>query len=389
MVAVTLAAAGCTRNAPQAERPSPASAEPDNAVLSAEAVRLARFAVVPATRAPWHDTWSVPARLTLDPNTTQQLGAIAEGRVTRVLVRVGDRVRVGEVLVALHSHEMMDARSNLAKAQAGDAEAESALRLASSEAERAERLYALKALSLADLERARTARAQAEAARAQARAELDRAEAMVYHLVGTGPTPGGIDEHEVLIRSPTEGIVVAREAQPGSVVLVGAPLVTVSPTSSLVLVMRLPERALGVAQVGSTVRFSVTAFPSERFEARITRLAPTLDTLTRTVEAQAQVLRGAERLRAEMYANAEILGAPGVATITVPASAVQALEGDTVVITGQPLGEGMQIEAVRVRVGRRTSELAEIIAGLSDSTPVIADGAAIAKAELLRRRGGQ
>jgi hypothetical protein len=65
------------------------------------------------------------------------------------------------------------------------------------------------------------------------------------------------------------------------------------------------------------------------------------------------------------------------------------MEGDTVVITGEQLGEGMQIEAVRVRVGRRTPELAEIITGLKDGTPVITDGAAIAKAELLRRRGGQ
>jgi cobalt-zinc-cadmium efflux system membrane fusion protein len=373
---------------PQVEHPSPA-AERDTAVLSAEAVRLARFSIVPAASAPWHETWTVPARLVLDPNTTQGLGAIAEGRVSRVLVRVGDPVRAGQVLVALHSHEMMDARSSLAKAQAADAEAESALHLAASAAERAERLHALKALSLADLERARTAHAQAEAARAQARAELGRAEAMRDHLIGTGPVPAGVDEHEVLIRSPIDGIVVSREAQPGSVVLVGAPLVTVSPASSLVLVMRLPERALGAAKVGSTVRFSVDAYPGERFDARITRLAPTLDTLTRTVEAQAQVLRGAERLRAEMYANADLVGAAGSPALTIPATAVQAMEGDTVVITGERLGEGMQIEAVRVRVGRRTPELAEIITGLADGTPVITDGAAIAKAELLRRRGGQ
>jgi cobalt-zinc-cadmium efflux system membrane fusion protein len=388
LVAVFTTFAACGGSPQQVERPAPV-AERDTGVLSAAAVRLARFTIEPATSTQWKETWSVPARLALDPNTTHLLGAIAEGRVTRAFVRVGDRVRAGQVLVALHSHEMMAARSDLAKAQAADAEAESALRLAASSSERAERLYALKALSLADLERARTAHTQAEAARAQARAELARAGAMREHLSGSGPAPSGIDEHEVLIRSPINGVVVSREAQPGSVVLVGAPLVTVSPASDLVLVMRLPERALGAAQVGSTVRFTVAAFPGEHFDARVTRLAPTLDSLTRTIEAQAQVLTGADRLRAEMYANAEIIGAPGGPAITVPAAAVQAMEGDTVVITGQPLGEGMQIEALRVRVGRRTSEVAEIITGLNEGAPVITDGAAIAKAELLRRRGEQ
>jgi hypothetical protein len=40
-----------------------------------------------------------------------------------------------------------------------------------------------------------------------------------------------------------------------------------------------------------------------------------------------------------------------------------------------------------VRVGRRTGERVEILAGLSTQDQVILQGAAIAKAELLKRRG--
>ena len=382
---ILLTVSACKNNAPEAKHP--VAAARDTALLSADALRISQFATAPATIAPWSDAWSVPARIILDPAHTQPLGAIAEGRVTRVLVRVGDRVRVGQVLVALHSHEMMDAQSDLSKAHASQSEAESAVALATSTAERAERLYAIKAYSLADLERARAARAQAGAALSQARAEHARATGMLEHLTGAAEGSAGADGHEVLVRSPIDGVVVAREAQPGAVVLVGAPLVTVSQPSALLIVMALPERAIGAARADGTIHFSVPAYPAERFEARVTRISPTLDSTSRTIEVQARIVSGAERLRAEMYASAELLGAPSAPVLSVPTSAVQAMEGDTVVITGQQRGTAMLIEAVPVRVGRSTSERSEITAGLGEGVHVIAQNAAVAKAELLRRRG--
>lgn len=377
----------CNRTDAQTEQPRETVVR-DTALLSPEAARLASFRVVPAESLAWRDSWSVPARLTLDPSGTQSLGAIAEGRVTRVLARVGDRVREGDVLVAIHSHEMMDVLSAVAKATAADAQTAAEYAVAESAAQRAQRLYELKALSLADLERARAGLAQASSARRQSQAELTRARAAQSHLVGAGRTPRGIDEHEVLVRSPLNGLVVGLDALPGAVVLVGAPLVTVSRTTSLMLQMQLPERALGIVDLGATVRFTVSAFPGERFEARVTRIAPTLDSTTRTLAVQATIATGADRLRAEMYASAELLGPPNAKTLMVPSPAVQVFEGDTVVITARPRDDGVEIEAVRIRVGRRTTEHVEIIGGLVAGTPVVSDGASVAKAELLRRRGG-
>ena len=400
LTALLAVAAGCGES-PRADAATPdaASAEParDTASLSAEAVRLAGLAVAPAESSAWRDGWTAPARLTLDPAQTARLGAIVEGRVTRVPVRVGDRVRAGQVLVAIHSHELTDALSALAKGEASDAEAAAALAIAESGAARAERLHALKALATAELERARGTLAQARSARAQARAELARARAMRDHLLGS-PVAGGdahepdardADAHEVLVRSPLDGVVVSRDAQPGAVVLVGAPLAMVSPATSLLLETRVPERALGVAVPGAEIHFTVPSVPDARFTARVTRVAPTLDSATRTIAVEAAVLDGSGRLRAEMYATAELLGAPGAPALSVPAAAVQSLDGDAAVVVARPLDAGLALEAVRVRVGRRTAERAEILAGLEAGTPVVTAGAAVAKAELLRRRGGE
>jgi hypothetical protein len=48
----------------------------------------------------------------------------------------------------------------------------------------------------------------------------------------------------------------------------------------------------------------------------------------------------------------------------------------------------MQLAAIPVRVGRRTWALAEIVSGIDSGRTVVVTGAAVAKAEILKRRGG-
>lgn len=361
-------------------------ARPDTALLSAETVKIGGFTTAPVTRTPWRDAWTAPARLTLDAASTEPIGSIVEGRVVRVYAMPGDRVRKGEVLVAIHSHEMMDARAALTRARSETRRAEAALRVAQNAADRGERLYTGKALSLAELERLRAARTDAQAIQESAAAELVRAEEFLQHLLGDGPEEAGADPHWVLVRSPLDGLVISREVQPGNVVLVGAPLMTVSRTSALTLVMQVPDAA--TTRVGAPVSFTVTAAPGERFEATVTRVFPQVDTVTRTIEVHAAVRDPRGILKPEMFASAELSGVPGGAVTAVPAGAVQAFQGDTVVIEAQPRGEGMHLTVVPVRVGRRTATLAEILQGIDTGRTVIVGGAAVAKAEILKRRGG-
>jgi cobalt-zinc-cadmium efflux system membrane fusion protein len=378
---------GCGDDAPVADASTPAAAPLDTALLSAETVRIGGFTTAPVLSDTWSDVVTAPARITLDPTSTEPIGSIVEGRVTKVYVLPGDRVTKGRVLVAIHSHELMDARAMLAKAKAGVGAAQSAQRMRASAADRAERLFALKALSAADLERSRAEQADADAAAASAAAELERSEALVEHLVGHDALPADYDEHWVLIRSPMDGQVTGRSVEPGNVVLVGAPLVTVSRTSSLVLVLQLPDAA--TVRPGATVRFSTNATGDRRFAARVTRVYPAVDSVTRTVEVHAAIAStGGGALKPEMFASAEVDGARSARTLIVPAAAIQAFEGDTVVIEAQQRGEGLHVEARRVRVGRLTRDRAELLAGLDSGRLVIVGGAAVAKAEILKRRGG-
>lgn len=364
-----------------------ASVHVDTATLSADAVRIAGFTVDSVRTAPWRAVVTVPARLQLDPEAFETIGSITEGRITHVVVRVGDRVRAGQGLVFIHSHEIMDARAALRSAESAVEASDAERRLAESASERAQRLYDNKAMSRAELERAQVARTVAVSTHARAVSERDRAAALVEHLAGAPPLPQGADEHDVITRTPIAGVVTSRDAQPGTVVLPGTPLLTVGDPSRLQLVMHVPESAAAVVQPGFRVRYTLADAPGTSYEARVWRVAPTIDPVTRTLEVLARP-SGPLGGRAESFVQAEISGEAQAPVRTVPAAAVVAFDGDTVVFRAEQRGEGLYLEATRVRVGRRTAERVEVLAGLDVGTAVLVQGAGIAKAELLRRRGG-
>jgi RND family efflux transporter MFP subunit len=365
-----------------------AAAAPDTATLSAEAAAIAEFTVDTARQQPWRAAVRAPARVMLDPAAVQTIGSITEGRIKEVRVRVGDRVAAGQVLVVIHSHEIMDARGALAQAEAHVRAATATHAQAVAAAERAARLLAAKAVAQAELERTEVARTVAAAALEGAQAEQARAEALVEHLVGEGPLPPGVDPHDVLIRAAAPGVVTARDAQPGTVVLPGVPLVTVGDPGRLQLQLALSSEAAAGVRAGSGVRYELTDAPGRWHGAVVTRVAPTVDTLTRTVEALARPTGPASGARAEAYAQAEVLGVAEAPVVVVPAAAVQAMDGDSVVIAVEPRGAGVFLRALPVRVGRRAGPLVELRGGVPAGTAVIVGRAAIAKAELLKRRGG-
>jgi cobalt-zinc-cadmium efflux system membrane fusion protein len=360
----------------------------DTALLSADAVAIGGFVLDTARVAPWRSDVALPGRIVTDPARHQALGSITEGRVARVLVQVGDRVRRGELLVAIHSHEIMDARAQLAAAT-GSRDAARAARATSAAAlARAERLYDAKAGSLAELERARSADAEAAARLLAAEAEFTRADGLVHHLLGDGPEPAGNDPHDVLIRAPIDGVVATRDVVAGAVVLPGDPLLSIADPDAMHLEVRVPDRLVGALEPGRPVTFTLVGdVPGASAGAAVvTRIAPAVDTLTRTLLVLARITDAPAGTRAERFATAQLDVGDAREALTVPAEAVQALEGDTVVIVAEQRGAGLHLVARPVSVGRRDATRAEILRGLDAGAIVIGRGAAIARVELLKAR---
>ncbi|MCU0627657.1 MAG: efflux RND transporter periplasmic adaptor subunit [Gemmatimonadaceae bacterium] len=284
---------------------------------------------------------------------------------------------------------MLDARNQYARAQAAVAEARVQVEAHGAALARAERLLALRAGSVAELERARATKAAADAMLAAAQSDRTRAHELVTHLYGAESNAAfEADPHHVYIRAQRPGVVMARSIGAEQVVQVGAPLLVVGPRAGLLLRVDVPESALAAARTGAEISFTVPAHPERRFTATVVRVTPMLDSLARTTEVLARISGDVTLLHAEQGAQAELLAPPGDTVAVVPLDAVQRFEGDTVVITAAQRGEGMLLEAVPVRVGARSTALAVLRSGVTPGTIVVTRGAALAKAELLKRRGG-
>ncbi|MFM9014262.1 MAG: hypothetical protein ACKORK_12000, partial [Gemmatimonadota bacterium] len=98
---------------------------------------------------------------------------------------------------------------------------------------------------------------------------------------------------------------------------------------------------------------------------------------------------GQSLLRAEMTSDAQLLGGRGDRTLTIPAAALQIMDGDTIVVRASRVGDGLLLEARPVRAGRRTSVQVEILSGVGVGDTVLSTGAALGKAEILKRRSAE
>jgi cobalt-zinc-cadmium efflux system membrane fusion protein len=321
---------------------------------------------------------TVPGQVIPNEDRTAQLGATVAGRVVAVAVRPGDRVRSGRILVTLQSPAAGMAQSDVTKAEAEVSSRRAQATYARSARERGERLLALKAIPRQDYDRAIADDELAGAALAQAEAELRRAKSTAQQIGADASATG-----EIAIRSPFDGVVLARMAVPGTVVEAGAPLVVVTDPSSLWLSVNAPEKLASLFRVGGRLHFTVPAYPSDTFSARIEAVGAGLDPATRTLAVRGLVSTRDGRLKPEMLASVVVEGGNVAAAPWVPEDAVQLLDGRSVVFAVRPDGTGgAHFEPRHVELGARSGGRVAITRGLAAGDVVVTRGALAIKAQI-------
>lgn len=378
---LTAACGAPTPDAPPLENQDTGNQAAREVVMTPEQVRHAgiRWARVEATTTT--AVVEVPGQLAPNEDRTARVSAPAPGRVTTVHVRVGDRIPSGAPLVTLQSTQGATARSEYAGAAADLQARQSAARYARMAVGRAERLLELKAMSRQEVERARVDAEEADAAQAQAEAELERARAAVAQL-GVDPGTG-----DLVLRAPLAGIVLGRDAVPGSVVDAGAPLITVSDVTTLWLQMALPEGVASTLRPGVGVRFRVAALGTDVFEATVENIGAALDPATRTLPVHAIVRNESGALRPAMFATAEVPRAEPRAGVVVPESALQLLDTRPVVFVAIPDAQGgARFEHREVETGAKNDATVQIVRGVQAGDTVVTEGAFAVKSEFARAR---
>jgi RND family efflux transporter MFP subunit len=235
---------------------------------------------------------------TLEPSVGATLSSPTGGRVERVLVTLGQKVRSGDSLLTLRAEDAELARdsASLALRQAeavlagagneGETpevtSARSTLETAQDALTRAESVAARGAVAELELSRLRheatSARAAWIAARAGASVARARAEQARVELRQTG-----VAVEASVLRAPFDGVVAAVSVQRGDVLGPGTPALRVLDPSGLRLSFDVPPEELSSVAEGAVVS-------SERgLEARVSRIAPEVDPLTRAVRVEAEI----------------------------------------------------------------------------------------------------
>ena len=176
-------------------------------------------------------------------------------RVTKVLVREGDRVKAGKLLAQLDPREFQDA---VAAAKASLVAALMAWTVQQAIAERYHGLYQSRSISLEHLQKAQQAAAAALGQLDAARAKLDDAQTQLgyCHIV-----------------APMDGLVASRLADPGALATPGQPLFKFVRESWVRVRAELPPEDLERLHVGAPVTL---IWKAHRLPATVSRVFPAM-----------------------------------------------------------------------------------------------------------------
>ena len=381
--------AGCNKaeqlQSAATEAAKPESKEPakDSNVLtlSAESVKLARLEFAAVVEQEIVAPIEATGRVAINEDATARVGSLFSGRILEISAKVGDRVRQGQPLAKMHTHEVHEAEAEWFKAQAELKQRQTKAAFAKTALERAERLFQAKALSQHELDKARLEFNDAQQEIQRAEAEVERARGHHEHL--------GLpdDQHDydapVIIRAPSAGVVMKREISAGASVNPGDPLFFIGDLSSVWVIAEVPEQHLSAMKIGLPVEISVAAFPETTFSGRVARIGEILNPQTRTIEVRCVAANPQGNLKPEMFANVSLAAGAKRPAVLVSQKALQEMDGQTVVFIAR---SDNQFEKRAVKAGRRQGELIEITSGLSGGERVVTVGGFTLKSEMQKNQ---
>jgi RND family efflux transporter MFP subunit len=173
---------------------------------------------------------------------------------------------------------------------------------------------------------------------------------------------------DTVIHAPFDGLIQERQVAHGSFVQLGDPIATLVRTSVVRFHGTMPERHAHRMQMGQQVKLKIEGFDQPRV-AKITRISPTVDEMSRSLTFEAVVDNRNGDLRTGLFAEAEVMVDPAAQSLIVPASAIMEFAGAEKV---WKLINGVSKETV-VRTARHGERGVEIVSGLAAGDLILAN----------------
>lgn len=355
--ALLFAGACRSKGAPEAGVPAGTEAHeaeaPASVTLSAQAVAAADLKTATAETRLVARLITAAGELEWNARRVVHLTARTPGRLERVLVVRGDRVREGELLAEIYSPDYLTLQAEYiqaaarARRQAGNAGEEEPARAFLAGAR--ERLVLLGVTA----------------------AEIDD--------LGARAVPKPL----LAVRAPLSGTVLESGVVVGDAVGLGTSLFRLADPSTLWACLHIRERDLAALKAGTDVVLKTQAYPGEEFRGRLALIGDVIEPATRTIEGRVEVGNAAGKLKAGMYVEAAVAAAGERQALVVPEGSVQDDLGESIVFV--KTGERTFVRR-EVVTGERFGGAVEILKGLEAGETVVTSGSFLLKSEI--RKGG-
>jgi len=219
---------------------------------------------------------------TVEARYTYKIGSTVAGRVQRLEVHVGDRVKGGQLLGEMDPVDLDDRvrsqESALKRAEAALREAEARQAYAKAQLHRYEQLFAVRSTSEEIVATKRQELQIADAVLTGAREDVARARSDREALI----TQRG----NLRLIAPADGLISSRDADPGTTVVAGQAVVEVIDPESLWLNVRFDQISAAGLAAGLPARIVLRSRSGHALAGRILRVEPKADAVTEEMLAK-------------------------------------------------------------------------------------------------------
>lgn len=325
--------------------------------------------------------------------------------IVKFFVNRGDHVTKGQLLAQLENRDLVaavaDAKGAYDQASAGyrntasasvpdeatkaesdTQSAKQAVDAAQTLLESRQQLFREGALARRLVDEAAVAHAQAKGQYDTARRHLESVRT-VSRLETVKGAQGGVDsakgKYEAAqaqlayaeIRSPMSGVVAERPLFAGELAAAGSPLLVIMDVSSVIARVSVPQAQAQHLRVGQSAKLTSSDGAVET-TGKVTVISPAVDPQGTTVEVWVQAANPGEKLRPGGTVRVAVSADKIKDAVVVPAAALlTSSEGGTAVLV---VGSDMVVHEKKVKVGVRTSEMAEILEGVDAGVKVVIAG---------------
>lgn len=307
------------------------------------------------------------------------IGTKLAGRVERMLVEEGKKVKKGETLAVIEHNDlkaMLASReAQLLKTQAELEEAQADLWEKDREERRSTRLNNQKMATQEEAEKAVSAKKKCSAKVSALEAGVKLQEASIREMKATIDT--------MHLYAPFDGTVVEKQGEEGEIIspmamsssLGRSSVVTIANLEKMDVETDVSENLLSRIDIGQPAEVSVSAVPDRRYHGRLRQILPYGDRTRGTVKVKVEILDPDTKLFPELAATVHFLpnkssqsADANKAHLFVPKSAVFQENGHDQVWVIGPKG---RIARRQVEVAMTTDALARVEEGLSSGESVV------------------